>query len=171
MSSMQVQLQSCEGETFKVDVEIVRCIGVLKNMLEDIELEADEGRTVISLPDVESNILKKIIEWATYHKNDHIIHAGDEQDATAKAMSTWDADFLKLDKFTLLKLILASLRWDIKGLFNITLETFIAMRRRENTEEIREISKIKRFPSDYTPERLEQLLMEKNLLQEILKLL
>lgn len=61
----KVRLQSSDGKEFKVDLKIAKVLGTVKTMFEDLGEEDDEP---IPLPNVESKILEKVIEWATHHK-------------------------------------------------------------------------------------------------------
>ena len=62
-----IKLQSSDGEVFPVDVEIAKQSVTIKTMLEDLGLEEDEEDNV-PLPNVNSAILRKVITWATHHK-------------------------------------------------------------------------------------------------------
>ena len=62
-----IQLQSSDGEIFKVDVEIAKQSNTIKTMLEDLGMDEDEEE-IVPLPNVNAAILKKVITWATYHK-------------------------------------------------------------------------------------------------------
>ena len=54
---------------FQVDVEIAKQSVTIKTMLEDLGMD-DEDEEVVPLPNVNAAILKKVIQWATYHKDD-----------------------------------------------------------------------------------------------------
>ena len=62
-----IKLQSSDGEIFDVDVQIARCSLTIKTMLEDLGME-EAGKEVVPLPNVNSTILKKVIQWANHHK-------------------------------------------------------------------------------------------------------
>jgi len=63
----EIKIQSSDGENFTVDVSVIRSSLTIKTMLED--LGYDEGEEdVIPLPNVNSQILRKVIQWATHHK-------------------------------------------------------------------------------------------------------
>ena len=61
-----IKLQSSDGEIFSVDVEIAKQSLIIKNMLENL-LNDEE---VVPLPNVDAFILRKVIQWLTYHKDD-----------------------------------------------------------------------------------------------------
>ena len=62
-----IKLQSLDGEVFEVDVEIAKQSVTIKNMLEDLGTNDDDDDPV-PLPNVNAAILKKVIQWCTYHK-------------------------------------------------------------------------------------------------------
>ena len=60
-------------------------------------------------------ILKKVIQWATFHKDDPPLPEDDEnKEKRTDDICSWDADFLKVDQGTLFELILAANYLDIK---------------------------------------------------------
>ena len=66
--------------------------------------------TVVSLA-----TLLQVITWATYHKDDPPPPEDDEnKEKRTDDISSWDADFLKVDQGTLFELILAANYLDIK---------------------------------------------------------
>ncbi len=101
-----IKLQSSDGEIFPVDVNIARCSLTIKTMLEDLGMEEGEDE-VIPLPNVNSVILRKVITWADHHKDDPAPAEDDEnKEKRTDDISSWDADFLKVDQGTLFELIL-----------------------------------------------------------------
>jgi S-phase kinase-associated protein 1 len=64
-----IKLQSSDGEVFVVDVEIAKASVTIKTMLEDLGMGDEEDEEIIPLPNVNSTILKKVIQWATNHKD------------------------------------------------------------------------------------------------------
>lgn len=61
-----IKLQSMDSEVFEVDVEIAKQSITIKTMLEDLGCEDDDEP--VPLPNVNAAILKKVIQWSTYHK-------------------------------------------------------------------------------------------------------
>jgi len=130
----KIKLMSSDGEQFETDVQVVKCLGTL---MADFELEEGEAEPV-PLPKVNSTILKKILQWATYHKDDPQPVDGDEnKEKRTDDISSWDDDFLKVDQGTLFELILAANYLDIKGLLDITCEKNANMIKGKTPEEIR----------------------------------
>ena len=62
-----IKLQSSDGEVFPVDVSIARQCQTIRTMLEDLGMDEEEEE-VVPLPNVNSAILRKVVQWATYHK-------------------------------------------------------------------------------------------------------
>merc|ERR1719323_937878 len=69
----------------------------------------------------------------------------DEEDEEKRTddISSWDADFLKVDQGTLFELILAANYLDIKGLLDVTCKTVANMIKGKTPEEIRKTFNIK----------------------------
>ena len=112
-----IKLQSSDGEVFSVDVEIAKQSVTIKTMLEDLGME--DGDEVVPLPNINAAILKKVIQWSTYHKDDP---PQPEAESTNDIIS-WDSDFLKVDQGTIFELTLAANYLDIKGLLDVTCKT------------------------------------------------
>ena len=56
-----IKLQSSDGETFPVDVDIARQSVTIRTMLEDLGMEEEEDE-VVPLPNVNAAILKKVCD-------------------------------------------------------------------------------------------------------------
>ncbi|CAF3482464.1 unnamed protein product [Rotaria sp. Silwood1] len=148
MAGHKIKLQSSDGDTFDVEVEIAKQSATIKTMLEDLGM--DEEEDVIPLPNVNSAILKKVIQWATHHKDDPPPPEDDEnREKNTNDISSWDQDFLKVDQGTLFELILAANYLDIKGLLDVTCKTVANMIKGKTPEEIRRTFNIK---NDFTPQ-------------------
>ena len=111
-----IKLQSSDGEVFPVDVEIAKQSVTIKTMLEDLG-GMEDGDEVVPLPNVNAAILKKVIQWSTYHKDDP------DQEKKTDDIISWDNDFLKVDQGTIFELTLAANYLDIKGLLDVTCKT------------------------------------------------
>src|ERR1700733_1545458 len=70
----------------------------------------DEGEDEpVPLPNVNAAILKKVIQWCTYHKDDPPPAEDDEnKEKRTDDICSWDTEFLKVDQGTLFELILVS---------------------------------------------------------------
>ena len=151
----KIKLQSSDGEIFDTDVQIAKCSGTIKTMLEDCGME-DGDNAVVPLPNVNSAILRKVLEWASYHTNNPQPPEDDEN----KEM---DADFLKVDQGTLFELILAANYLDIKDLLDVTCKTVANMIKGKTADEIRKIFNIKNC---VTPAEEEQVRKENEWCEE-----
>lgn len=159
----KIRLQSSDGETFDVDVEIAKQSVTIKTMLEDLGMEEDEEEA-IPLPNVNASILKKVIQWCTYHKDDPPPPEDDEnKEKRTDDIGTWDMEFLKVDQGTLFELILAANYLDIKGLLDVTCKTVANMIKGKTPEEIRRTFNIK---NDFTPQEEEQVRKENEWCEE-----
>lgn len=158
-STPVIRLQSSDGKVFEVEAAVARMSNIMKQMLDDVGVDEDD---VIPLPNVESDVLEKVIVWAKQHKGDPSPQGDDPTDDEMKKygvyISTWDESFLQVDHEMLFKLIAASIYLDVKGLRDITCETVARMIRGRTPEEIRRLFNI---ANDLTPME-EQLLREEN---------
>ncbi|KAG0720674.1 Skp1-related protein [Chionoecetes opilio] len=114
----------------------------------------EDEEEVVPLPNVNAAILKKVIQWCTYHKDDPPLPDDDDnKEKRTDDISSWDADFLKVDQGTLFELILAANYLDIKGLLDVTCKTVANMIKGKTPDEIRKTFNIK---NDFTPSEEEQ---------------
>ena len=134
-----IKLQSSDGEIFEVDAEAAKASVILEPMCENLD---DDVKEVIPLPNVNSTILNKVIQWLTHHKDDAPVPENDQHNRT-EDMSSWDADFVKVDNETLYELVLAANYLDIKGLVDVTCKTIANKIKGKTPEEIRIEFKIK----------------------------
>jgi len=149
-----IKLQSSDGEVFDIDVEIAKQSITIKTMLDDLGMDEGEEE-IVPLPNVNAAIMRKVVQWCTYHKDDP--PAPDDDDNKEKRtddISSWDADFLKVDQGTLFELILAANYLDIKGLLDVTCKTVANMITGKQPEEVRKTFNIK---NDFTPTEEDQV--------------
>ena len=108
-----IKLQSSEGEIFPIDVEIAKKSNFIRTMLSDLGEEA-----TVPLPNVTTDILKKVIEWCIVHKDDPEPDEDSVEywERRTDKITGWDVDFFKIDQATLFELIQAANYLDIKGL-------------------------------------------------------
>ncbi|KAF7019607.1 hypothetical protein CFC21_032767 [Triticum aestivum] len=140
-----ITLKSSDGEEFQVEVAVAMESQTIRHMIEDDC--ADNG---IPLPNVDSKILSKVIEYCKKHAP----KPADSSDFTAAAapaedLKSFDAEFVKVDQATLFDLILAANYLNIKGLLDLTCQTVADMIKGKTPEEIRKTFNIK---NDFTPE-------------------
>ncbi|PAA71489.1 hypothetical protein BOX15_Mlig001336g1, partial [Macrostomum lignano] len=158
-----IKLQSSDNEIFEVDIEIAKQSGTIKTMLEDLSV-SDEGDEEVPLPNVNAAILKKVIAWCTYHKDDPPPVEEDEyKERRTDDIPTWDQEFLKVDQGTLFEIILAANYLDIKGLLDVSCKTVANMIKGKSPEEIRKTFNIK---CDFSAEELERVRRENEWCEE-----
>ncbi|KAL7745816.1 hypothetical protein ACLKA6_010009 [Drosophila palustris] len=158
-----IKLQSSDEEIFDTDIQIAKCSGTIRTMLEDCGMEEDEN-AIVPLPNVNSTILRKVLTWANYHKDDPQPTEDDEsKEKRTDDITSWDADFLKVDQGTLFELILAANYLDIKGLLELTCKTVANMIKGKTPEDIRKTFNIKK---DFTPAEEEQVRKENEWCEE-----
>ncbi|KAI5010139.1 hypothetical protein ZWY2020_012276 [Hordeum vulgare] len=155
----KITLKSSDGEEFIVDKTVAMESQTLRHMIED-----DCADNAIPLPNVNSKILSKVIEYCNQHVQARPLPADSPVAAAAANSSTsapaaapaptvdmksWDAEFIKVDQATLYDLILAANYLDIKGLLDLTCQTVADMIKGKTPEEIRKTFNIE---NDFTPE-------------------
>jgi S-phase kinase-associated protein 1 len=159
----RIKLQSSDGETLEVDIEIAKQSNVIKTMLEDIGTDPNTDDPV-PLPNVNGAILKKVLQWCEYHRNDPPLPEDDEnREKRTDDIPAWDQEFLKVDQGTLFELILAANYLDIRGLLDVTCKTVANMIKGKQPEEIRKTFNIK---NDFTPQEEEQIRKENEWCEE-----
>ncbi|GLJ36403.1 hypothetical protein SUGI_0730870 [Cryptomeria japonica] len=147
----KVKLNSSDDEMFEVDEAVAFESETIKNMIEDTGVES-----VVPLPNVNSKILAKVIEYCKYH----VDAAKTSEETTALSeldVKKWDKEFVKVDQATLFDIILAANYLNIKKLLDLTCQTVADMIKGKTPEEIRKIFNIK---NDYTPEEEEEVRRE-----------
>eukprot|EP00656_Telonema_subtile_P026527 TRINITY_DN284_c0_g2_i1.p1 TRINITY_DN284_c0_g2~~TRINITY_DN284_c0_g2_i1.p1 ORF type:complete len:165 (+),score=66.48 TRINITY_DN284_c0_g2_i1:128-622(+) len=151
----EIVLVSKDESEFKVKFGIALMSETIK-ALSSFPEEADEQEdwsvpeAAIPLPPVEGSILKKVIEYCTYHTENKEAKE-DERDA-------WDKQFAGVDDDTLFSLILAANYLDIKPLLDLTCKTVADyIKACKTPQEIRRRFNIK---NDFTPEEEEEVRKE-----------
>ncbi|KAF7019605.1 hypothetical protein CFC21_032765 [Triticum aestivum] len=140
-----ITLKSSDGEEFQVEEAVAMESQTIRHMIEDDC--ADNG---IPLPNVDSKILSKVIEYCKKHvQADASSSTSTAAAAPAEDLKSFDADFVKVDQATLFDLILAANYLNIKGLLDLTCQTVADMIKGKTPEEIRKTFNIK---NDFTPE-------------------
>lgn len=98
-SGRKITLKSSDGEIFEVDEAVALESQTIKHMIEDDC--ADSG---IPLPNVNSKILSKVIEYCKKHVETP--KPEDRAGSVDDDLKTWDSEFVKVDQATLFDLIL-----------------------------------------------------------------
>ncbi len=116
-----IKLQSSNGDVFPVDMEIAKKSNTLRTMLNDLGIEDSSEEEIVPLPNVTTDILRKVIEWCTFHKDDPEPNEDSDEfwEKVTNEITGWDADFVKIDLETLFELTLAANYLDVKGLLDV----------------------------------------------------
>lgn len=88
---------------------------IIKNFFLDLGMDAPEADAMLTDPiplaNVNATILKKVIMWCQYHKDDPPVSEDPEcKDRRTDDIPSWDVEFLKVDQGTLFELILVFLK-------------------------------------------------------------
>ncbi|GMS85110.1 hypothetical protein PENTCL1PPCAC_7285 [Pristionchus entomophagus] len=160
MAARTVKITSSDGEFFDVPRDVIKLSQTINTLLQDLGLDDSEndGQDPIPLQNVNAAILKKVIAWCTFHKDDPpMAEDNDQREKRTDDIPSWDTEFLKVDQGTLFELILAANYLDIKGLLDVTCKSVANMIKGKSPEEIRRTFNIK---NDFTAEEEEQIRKE-----------
>ncbi|KAI1072779.1 uncharacterized protein FIESC28_11351 [Fusarium coffeatum] len=157
--AQKVWLASNDSANIEVDRVVAERSMLIKNMLEDVGDESITQSNPIPIPNVNEAVLRKVIEWCEYHRNDPPQAQDDESDARKKTtdIEEWDQKFMQVDQEMLFEIILASNYLDIKPLLDVGCKTVANMIKGKSPEEIRKTFNI---TNDFTPEEEEQIRRE-----------
>ena len=154
----RITLQSGDGEMFPVDLDVAKKSRTIRTMLEDLGIETEndgeEIKETLPLPNITAMILKKVIDWCEFHKDDK--ESDDQEEAPngerkqreIVPLSDWDKEFVKVDKGIIFEIIMAANYLHIPGLINTTCMNIASMLKGKSPEQIREEFNIK---NDFTP--------------------
>ena len=140
-----MKLITSDKEVFEIDAKIASLSELLLDFLnEDGDDNNDEP---IPLAEVTSDVMKKVIEWAEYHKDDPIQDKEEEGRRTPICdISSWDASFLKVDQGMLFSLIAAANYLKIDGLLDLGCKTVANMIKGKTPAQIRMIFNMRTAP-------------------------
>ncbi|XP_010029650.2 SKP1-like protein 1B [Eucalyptus grandis] len=147
-TSRKVTLLSSDGESFEVEQSVAVESITIKDSIE----EGGAGNA-IPVPNVNSKILAKVIEYC----KKHVESAKAEDRVDDEDLVAWDADFVEVDRATLFDLIRAANFLNIKSLLDLTCQTVADMIKRMTPEEQRKTFSIR---NDFTPEEEEEVRRE-----------
>ncbi|KAG0610374.1 hypothetical protein M758_7G060500 [Ceratodon purpureus] len=134
-----ILLRTEENDVFKVEEAIAFQSLIIKNLVED--MGNDE---VIPLPFVSSKILTKVIEYCKQHVTSEVA-----KEEPKEKLLNWNANFVKVDRKTLLELIETANYLNIQGLLSLTCQVVADSTRGMSPEEVREYFNIEnKFTSE-----------------------
>ncbi|CAM6129366.1 unnamed protein product [Calypogeia fissa] len=127
----KVQLISCDNFQYEVDLAIVQ----ESQLIMDI-VGTTGDYTALVLPDVPNEILRKVIDYCTYHAQ---FKMGSDMNVaiTEDEIKEWDAAFVSVDHPTLVGLINAAHYMDIQPLLLLMCERVRQLIIGKTPEEIR----------------------------------
>lgn len=101
-------LTTSDGKSIQVESLIFQASGFIQNMIQDLSDNSDDSDTwTISLPNINSMILQKIIEFCQHHQNDPPFTEEMERKFRRQInMDHWDEQFCKIDQKTLFDLMM-----------------------------------------------------------------
>ena len=158
----KIKLLSSDGETFEVDQDAISASTTIKNMMDQIDFGSEDDEP-IPLQNVTGTILKRVIQWAQYHRGDTKENHDDQRETRSDDISAWDSDFLKVDQGTLFELILAANYLGIDSLLDAACKTVANQIKGKNPEDIRKTFNIQ---NDFTPEEEAQVKQENQWCEE-----
>lgn len=143
----KIKLLAKDGKEFEVEKDVACVSETVKNMVEDCS--PDEA---VPLPNVESSILARVIEYCEYH------HKSAKEAIPEDDQNNWDKEFVRVDDEILFNMILAANFLDIKSLLDLTCKKVAEyIKECKTPEEIRKRFNIK---NDFTPEEEEEVRRE-----------
>lgn len=101
MFQMSIIKFACkDGTIFEAEIKIMMVSGLIKDMLENLGTENLENE-IIPLSKIDGNMLAKIIEWATHHKNEPPFDEDSlpEEPEKLRIIDSWDEEFLNKVSF------------------------------------------------------------------------
>jgi S-phase kinase-associated protein 1 len=127
--------------------------------------EDDAGPDEVPLPNVKSQVLKKVIEFCEHHLTEPMteIEKPLKSQNMKEVVQQWYADFVDVEQVLLFELILAANYMDIKPLLDLTCATVASMIKGKSPEDIRATFNIK---NDFTPEEEAQVREENRWCEE-----
>ncbi|KAF7082078.1 hypothetical protein CFC21_085959 [Triticum aestivum] len=153
-----IMLKSPDGMEFEVEEAVAMESQTIRKMIED-----DCADTAILIPNINSKILSRVIEYCNKHVPTTGATGAAASDTVAPAalaedLKIWDAEFIKVNRATRFDLIQAASYLNIKGLLDLTSQTTIDTISDNSLEEIRSFLSTK---NDYLPEE-EQTIRREN---------
>ncbi|KAL7305063.1 hypothetical protein TKK_0002843 [Trichogramma kaykai] len=134
-----LQLKSSDGVAFDVELAIAKRSVVIRTMIES--LGEDNLDVPLPLTNIKSDILEKVIEFATHHKNDPMPGEDQKEDLDKMTMTEWDKQFLTAEMNTLCEYILAANYLDMKDLLTLASAEVASRLKGQNPDAIREVCK------------------------------
>lgn len=147
-----VKLQSADGVIFNLDIELAKQSGTITTLLDEC---GSDGELTFPLRNMNSDLVRRVIEYIEHHKDDVIANESDcddddsdDDDQQNDDISFWDRNFLSVDQVTLFDLLMSAQYLDITGLKEITSKMIASMIEGKTANQILQIFDIR---NDKTP--------------------
>ena len=148
---MSVELISKDEKSFIVEEKLLTQSKVITDMLE----ESGDEKKVVNLLNVEAKILEKVIAYIKNHKDNKAAEIEKPlKGKLSESVSKWDYEFISVDNFTLIEIIMAANYLDIKDLLDLACAKVAESIKGRTPEQIREMFGIE---NDFTPEEEEKI--------------
>ncbi|VDK26840.1 unnamed protein product [Taenia asiatica] len=136
---MPVKLVTSDAVAFDVDVVVARQSVMLRDILDGTHCyvgpEPTEDDEPIPLQYVNADILRKVLQWCTHHKDDALQQSHDKnRDHRTDDIPSWDQEFLRVDQGTLFEILMAAKYLDIEGLLGACCKSVVNMVRGKTPE-------------------------------------
>ena len=151
----EMQLQSSDGEVFRVDLKAAGTSDVLRAMIEERGIGSDWTEAdIVPLPTIKSDVLKKVLEWSDRHKSDPLLE-DINGDRTIDFVTDWDKSFFDgTEGHLLLRIVLAADYLDMKLLLAMGCKAVAGKISGKSPEQIREAFK---FSTGLNPEEEDKI--------------
>lgn len=118
---------------FEVDLQVALCSRKIRRVIEDPNIP-DVCKKMICLKDVEAVVLRKILEWAVYNKNEppvseqEVLNVLSADDLIPCSFSHWEANFVNEQPKILIHVAIAAYDLHIMGLMLLCAKIFVNIR-------------------------------------------
>lgn len=131
----------------------------------DEEEDEDQASIELPLPNVKSEVLRKVIEFCEHHLKEPMseIEKPLKSQNMGDVVQKWYADFVEIEQVLLFELILAANYMDIKPLLDLTCATVASMIKGKSPDDIRTTFNI---TNDFSPEEEAQVREENKWCEE-----
>mmetsp|Transcript_34456 Transcript_34456/g.135562 ORF Transcript_34456/g.135562 Transcript_34456/m.135562 type:complete len:165 (-) Transcript_34456:193-687(-) len=144
-----VKMVSQDQEEFEVEYGVATMSTLISNVLQDVS----EETTTVPIPNVNAQVLAKVIEYCRYH------YEAKRLDQSEEDIERWNKDFMKVDNKTLFNILIAASFLDIADLLDLGCKTVAGMIKDKSVEQIRELFCIE---GDFTEEQEAKMREENN---------
>ncbi|WKX88997.1 hypothetical protein Q1695_008558 [Nippostrongylus brasiliensis] len=133
----------------EVAAPVIGMSKLITTMLEDLNIQDDD--TPIPIPNVTSEVFRKVLAWCEQHKSQG------QDGSTPRQMEEWVDDYFKVEHRMLFEIIMAANYLDIPGLLDDACKRVALMMKGKTPEEIRNMFNI---ANDFTPEEEDEIRKE-----------